>query len=96
MELNNSMNLKDFHGSSDFALVIGNGPSARLLDYKSDWIAKIPTVGMNSAFRYWDKVGFRPTFYISMDEVVVRSNSKDIVRLINEILLKNFFYVTVC
>lgn len=72
-------------------LVIGNGPSAKLLDYTSLWIRNICTVGMNSAFRYWIKVDFRPTFYICMDDVVIKNIADDIANLVKEGRIKKFF-----
>ncbi|WP_111640766.1 glycosyltransferase [Marinimicrobium alkaliphilum] len=72
-------------------LVVGNGPSAKLLDFSSPWLRGITTVGMNSAFRFWDKVGFRPTYYICMDDVVIKNIAHDIVRLVDEGLIRQFF-----
>jgi len=83
-----------FKGSECFdgvALVIGNGPSAKLLDFRSSWLNAITTVGMNSAFRFWDKVDFRPTYYICMDDVVIKSIADDIMRLIEEGRINQFF-----
>lgn len=72
-------------------LVIGNGPSTKLLDFEANWINSITTVGMNAAYRFWEKTGFRPTFYICMDDVVVKNIAHDILRLVKEGRIKQFF-----
>ncbi len=73
------------------SLVIGNGPSAKLLDFNSIWLKSITTVGMNSAYRFWDLVGFRPTYYICMDDVVIKNIADDVMRLVQEGKIKQFF-----
>ncbi|WP_158966978.1 hypothetical protein [Paraglaciecola sp. L3A3] len=72
-------------------LVIGNGPSAKLVNYDYLKQHNIDFIGMNTAFRYWDVTGIYPTYYISVDTVVTKSNAKDIIRLINESKIKKFF-----
>lgn len=72
-------------------LVIGNGPSASLVNFESLKNLSIPTCGMNSAYRLWEKIDFRPTYYICMDSVVIKSHAPAISRLIDEERIQLFF-----
>lgn len=78
------------------AVVMGNGPSAKLIDFEFLSCNGIESVGMNAAYRYWYKIDFRPTHYICMDTVVIKSHASRIADLINEgrisrFLLRNEF-----
>lgn len=76
---------------TNLALVVGNGPSAKLLDFTLLRRGYIATVGMNAAYRYWDRIDFRPTYYICMDTVVILSHAKRIYELVNEGRITKFF-----
>lgn len=73
------------------AVVLGNGPSARLLDFGRLQASGIASVGMNAAYRHWDRIGFRPTYYMCMDTVVIRSHAQRIAELIDEGRIQRFF-----
>lgn len=73
------------------AVVIGNGPSAKLLDFEQLRPGHVASVGMNAAYRYWDRINFRPTYYICMDTVVIMSHAEKIYELINEGRIRKFF-----
>lgn len=73
------------------ALVLANGPSAKFVDFQDQALKNIVTVGMNSAFRYWRKIDFRPTHYICMDLEVIRSIADDIAELAKENRIRKFF-----
>lgn len=77
--------------TSKIALILANGPSAKLVDFSHPALTHITTVGMNSAFRYWKKIDFRPSHYICMDIEVSHTISADIVELIKENRIKKFF-----
>ena len=72
-------------------LVIGNGPSASLVNFDRLKRLSIPTCGMNSAYRLWQKIDFRPTYYICMDSVVIKSHAPAISGLIDENRIHHFF-----
>ena len=76
---------------SRIAVVMGNGPSAKALDFDQLRSGQVATVGMNVAYRYWDRIDFRPTHYICMDTVVLMSHAKRIVEMIKEGRIKKFF-----
>lgn len=69
-------------------LVLGNGPSAKAVDFK---MISGPTIGMNVAYRYWDTIDWRPTYYCCLDNEVVVSHRDAIYRLIKEEKIKRFF-----
>ena len=62
--------------------VLGNGPSLKGFDFSS--LTPFSTFGMNAAYRYWDRIGWRPTHYSCLDLVVGMSHMESIRRLIRE------------
>ncbi len=72
-------------------LVIGNGPSASLVNFDTIKRFRIPTCGMNSAYRLWERIDYRPTYYICMDSVVIKSHAPAICNLIDENRIQQFF-----
>lgn len=81
----------DGYRGPGLALVIGNGPSTKELDFIQAERPSLLTVGMNSAYRYWRKIDFRPTHYICMDSTVILSHAKEIYSLVKEGRIKKFF-----
>lgn len=50
------------------AIVLCNGPSLRGVDLRQ--LPRVATFGMNAAYRDWDRIGWYPTHYSCLDEVV--------------------------
>jgi hypothetical protein len=77
-------NLKD-----EMFFIVGNGPSLQtsLLDNLPDgrWI------GMNAAYKYWEKTGKYPIYYACLDPVVAVSHASAIKRLADEYLVSELF-----
>lgn len=71
--------------------IAGNGPSLRELDF--DALRDMDWLGMNAAYRYWDKVGIYPTIYSCLDKVVIKSHAQQILRLYREQRIRTFFLV---
>jgi hypothetical protein len=69
--------------------ILGNGPSLtpRILKALPDgaWL------GMNSAFRYWDRIGKYPRYYACLDPVVLRSQFEGIRSLLRRPEITDFF-----
>jgi hypothetical protein len=69
--------------------ILGNGPSLtpRILKALPDgaWL------GMNSAFRYWDRIGKYPRYYACLDPVVLRSQFEGIRSLLPRPEITDFF-----
>lgn len=72
-------------------LIMGNGPSAKLIDYSRIEYAGFATVGMNAAYRFWDRHDFRPTYYICMDSVLITSHVDRVFELVEEGRVQRFF-----
>lgn len=72
-------------------LIMGNGPSAKLIDFDRLRDGRIATVGMNAAYRHWDRIDFRPTYYVCMDSVLIRSHAGRIAEMIREGRIERFF-----
>ena len=68
--------------SGQTLVVMGNGPSLRGFDF--DRLDGIDSLGMNAAYRHWDRIGRYPTYYACMDTVVIRSHATEIDRLVRE------------
>jgi hypothetical protein len=61
-------------------IVIGNGPSLRGFDFHR--LASVDTLGMNAAYRYWDRIGWYPTHYCCLDVELVATHHQAIRRLV--------------
>lgn len=69
--------------------ILGNGPSLASIDLKA--FDSQPTIGMNAAYRYWDRIGWYPSYYCCLDEVVVMSHATAIAELLNQGRIKAAF-----
>ncbi len=67
---------------TDTLVLLGNGPSLRDFDFAR--LRSTDTLGMNAAYRFWDRIGWYPTYYCCMDKVVIMSHDEEILRLIRE------------
>ncbi len=73
----------------DKAFVLGNGPSLRSVDLKR--FVGVPTVGMNAAYRYWEKIGWYPTHYCCLDEELASTHHEAIAQLLDKGLVETAF-----
>lgn len=71
--------------------IAGNGPSLKELDFS--WLQGTDWLGMNAAYRHWDRIGIYPTLYCCLDKVVVKSHAEQILRLHSEGKVERFFLV---
>ncbi len=62
------------------AAVIANGPSLRGVDLGR--LPAVATFGMNAAYRHWDRIGWYPTHYACLDEVVGLTHAEAIAAMI--------------
>lgn len=53
---------------AETAIILCNGPSLRGFDLKS--LPSVTSFGMNVAYRHWDRIGWYPSHYSCLDEVV--------------------------
>jgi len=59
--------------------ILGNGPSLAVTDLEP--LRKEFTFGLNRVFVGLGRMGFRPTYYVSIDELVARQSADEITRL---------------
>jgi hypothetical protein len=57
-------------------IVMGNGPSLKSIDLKS--LSSIDTIGMNAAYRYWDRIDWYPTHYVCLDDQLIETHASAI------------------
>ncbi|MFN4024858.1 MAG: hypothetical protein ACK4MQ_08495 [Hyphomonas sp.] len=76
-------------GSADRTIfVIGNGPSLRGFDFGR--LSGAETLGMNAAFRFWERIGWRPTHYACLDDALIDTHKDAILSLIEEGEIRSF------
>ncbi len=61
-------------------LVLGNGPSVKTGDFPK--FGQTDTIGMNAAYRHWERIGWYPTHYACLDSQVVVSHADAIADMI--------------
>lgn len=77
-----SKGLRDFAGkyAGRRAFIIGNGPSLNKMDLSK--LKDEVTFGVNSIFYNFDKMGFKPTFYVVEDKLVAEDRAAEINALV--------------
>ncbi|MEJ7590777.1 MAG: hypothetical protein WKF77_04460 [Planctomycetaceae bacterium] len=73
----------------DKLIVIGNGPSLRHFNLHS--LAGVTTLGMNAAYRHWDRIGWYPDIYCCLDDEMISTHWREIKRLVDNGLVKHAF-----
>ena len=68
--------------------VIGNGPSLRGFDFRR--LNDVDTLGMNAAFRYWERIDWRPTHYACLDDALIDTHKDAIRDLVEEGWIRSF------
>ena len=57
-------------------IVLGNGPSLKEIDLGS--VSNYLSMGMNAAYRYWERIGWYPDYYICCDLALYETHWKKI------------------
>ncbi len=70
-------------------LVLGNGPSLKPEFFEQ--FSGVRCLGMNAAYRYWDRIAWYPDLYCCLDDQLVLSHADEITRLIRTRQCKIFF-----
>jgi hypothetical protein len=73
---------RPFSLDAETLFVLGNGPS--LKDVPLETLTPYPSIGMNAAYRHWQRIDWRPTYYACLDTVVGLSHAEGIRGLITE------------
>ncbi len=69
-------------GNDAKLLVLGNGPSLKPDHFPA--FQGIDALGMNAAYRFWQRIGWYPAYYACLDPQVVVSHADAIARMIKE------------
>ena len=69
-------------------IILGNGPSCKEIDFNK---INCSTIGMNVAFRYWEKIKWFPDIYCCLDVELIKCHYKDIYKLIISDKCKKYF-----
>jgi hypothetical protein len=70
-------------------VVIGNGPSLRGFDLTR--LSAIDTIGMNAAYRYWNRIGWYPTHYACLDDELIETHHAAIWEFMTQGLCETAF-----
>lgn len=73
-------------------VVIGNGPSLRGFDFYS--LEGVDTVGMNAAYRHWERIDWYPTHYSCLDDQLIETHAQAIFNLIKLGKVKTAFLIS--
>ncbi|MFM8331593.1 MAG: hypothetical protein ACKN9T_07880 [Candidatus Methylumidiphilus sp.] len=77
--------------SPQIAVVIGNGPSAKSLDFGQLRIGHVASVGMDAAYVDWQAIDFYPTYYVCLDQALILGHADNIASLVKEGKIRKFF-----
>jgi hypothetical protein len=69
---------KDIHKGKR-CFIVANGPSLKRTDL--NLLAKEVTFGMNRIYLYFDQAAFRPTYYVTVNELILEQFSSEIQKL---------------
>lgn len=73
----------------DKLIVIGNGPS--LLGFDLRRLNGADTLGMNAAYRHWDRSDWYPDLYVCLDDELINTHWKEIRTLVDTGRVKQAF-----
>lgn len=72
-------------------VVLGNGPSLKGFDFHS--LAGADTLGMNAAYRHWERIGWYPDHYVCLDDQLIETHAAAIYDLIVSGKVKTAFLI---
>lgn len=74
---------------TQYAFVIGNGPSLKGFDFHR--LDGFDSIGLNAAYRHWDRIGWYPTYYCCLDDQLIETHHNEIDRLYSKGLVREVF-----
>lgn len=72
-------------------VVFGNGPSLKRFDFSS--LSNFDSIGMNAAYRFWERINWYPTHYVCLDDQLIETHADAIYALIREKKVKTAFLI---
>jgi hypothetical protein len=85
-DINKYKNMINIHNKT--VILLGNGPSAKDVDFKK---LSFPTIGMNVAYRYWEKIDWYPDIYCCLDVELIKSHFNNILHMIQQNKCHHYF-----
>lgn len=76
----------------DKIVVLGNGPSLRAFDFSL--LDGVDSLGMNAAYRHWERINWYPTHYVCLDDQLIETHANAIYTLIKEKKVKTAFLIS--
>lgn len=70
-------------------VVIGNGPSLRGFDFAH--LSGVSTLGMNAAYRHWERIDWYPDIYVCLDDQLTLTHKDSIHSMIRNRKCRIFF-----
>lgn len=65
--------------SGETCVIIGNGPSLAKIDVSS--LRGVATFGLNRGYLWWQKHGFEPTYFVTVNELVIAQFADELKRI---------------
>lgn len=75
--------------ASQFGFVLGNGPSLKGFDFRR--LDGFDSIGLNAAYRFWDRIGWYPSYYSCLDDQLIETHHREIDRLYDDGLVREVF-----
>lgn len=73
-------------------IVFGNGPSLKGFDFAA--LQRVDSLGMNAAYRHWERIGWYPTHYACLDDQLIETHADAIYDMIVSGKVKTAFLIT--
>lgn len=73
-------------------VVLGNGPSLRGFDLTS--LKSVDALGMNAAYRFWERIGWYPAHYVCLDDQLIESHADAIHDMVVTGKVQTAFLIT--
>lgn len=76
---------------NDKVVIIGNGPSLKDFDFLT--LKSVDSIGMNAAYRYWERINWYPNHYVCLDDQLIETHAAAIYGLIKKEKVKTAFLI---
>lgn len=77
--------------NNDIFILLGNGPSLADVDLHS--LKKYKTMGLNAAYRAYERMGFWPNYFGCFDALVCGHHSENFKNLVRDSEIERFFFI---
>ena len=63
-------------------VVLGNGPSLKGFNFLC--LSNVDSIGMNAAYRHWERINWYPTHYVCLDDQLIETHACSISHAPNQ------------